>query len=224
METADSQNQSAESILHALSMAGSDAWCFAPIDQDDLTFCSRSFIQAWGFDLNMPERPGCSISLRDSRIGDRLESMGLERNWLSTALKSSEKMTHMQSDPAVVGEVRRVVLSDTDGRPAGVLLICRKPHRHGVSEDVYARAVESQRRLSGLSPRESEILELVFDGFTNKAVAAKANISEKTVEKHRSNIMRKMGVRSLATLIRSVTEAQLVGGNERPTKNSVECG
>ena len=51
METADSKKQSAEVLLHALSMVGSDAWCFAPIDQDSLTHCSRSFMTMWGFDL-----------------------------------------------------------------------------------------------------------------------------------------------------------------------------
>ena len=61
-----------------------------------------------------------------------------------------------------------------------------------------------------LSTRESEILDLVFSGLTNKAAAGRANISEKTVEKHRANIMRKLRVRSSTDLIRRVTEASLI--------------
>jgi len=50
--------------------------------------------------------------------------------------------------------------------------------------------------LSDLTPRETEILQLVIVGYTNKAIARDIQISEKTVEFHLDHIYTKIGVRS----------------------------
>ena len=50
--------------------------------------------------------------------------------------------------------------------------------------------------LSNLTPRESEILQLVLAGRTNKAIAAQIHVSEKTVEFHLDHIYKKIGVRT----------------------------
>ena len=55
--------------------------------------------------------------------------------------------------------------------------------------------------LDRLSFREREILQLIVEGHTNKAVALTLNISIKTVEKHRASIMKKLDVHSLPELI-----------------------
>ena len=49
---------------------------------------------------------------------------------------------------------------------------------------------------SGLSPREVEVLRLVAAGKTNQAIATELFLSEKTVERHVSNILTKLGVGS----------------------------
>ncbi|RZA35946.1 MAG: response regulator transcription factor [Lysobacteraceae bacterium] len=54
-----------------------------------------------------------------------------------------------------------------------------------------------------LTPREREVLALVVSGLMNKQVAGELGLSEITVKIHRGNVMRKMGVRSLADLVRS---------------------
>jgi len=53
-----------------------------------------------------------------------------------------------------------------------------------------------------LSPRENEIMTLVCSGLMNKQVAAKVGVSEVTVKVHRHNLMKKLGARSLAELVR----------------------
>ena len=50
--------------------------------------------------------------------------------------------------------------------------------------------------LSNLTSRELEILHLILAGYTNKAIAAKIYISQKTVEFHLDNIYTKIGVRT----------------------------
>lgn len=59
-----------------------------------------------------------------------------------------------------------------------------------------------QSRLATLTPREREILKFVLKSTANKAIAAKLNISIKTVELHRSNLMAKMQASSVTELVR----------------------
>ena len=53
-----------------------------------------------------------------------------------------------------------------------------------------------------LTSREREVLSLVAEGYTNAEIAARLGISSRTVETHRANLMRKLGLRTLAELIR----------------------
>jgi RNA polymerase sigma factor (sigma-70 family) len=59
-----------------------------------------------------------------------------------------------------------------------------------------------QTRQEALSPREREIMALVCTGLMNKQVAAKMGVSEVTVKVHRHNLMKKLGAKSLAELVR----------------------
>lgn len=61
-----------------------------------------------------------------------------------------------------------------------------------------------------LTPREREVLQLVAEGHTNSSVADTLNISVKTVEKHRANLMSKLEVNDLASLIREAIKQGLV--------------
>jgi FixJ family two-component response regulator len=61
---------------------------------------------------------------------------------------------------------------------------------------------ELQRRYSLLTHREQEVLPFVVEGFLNKQTAADLGTSEVTIRVHRGQIMRKMGARSLAELVR----------------------
>jgi FixJ family two-component response regulator len=53
-----------------------------------------------------------------------------------------------------------------------------------------------------LTPREQEVMALVTAGLMNKQIAAEIGVSEITVKFHRGNVMRKMGARSLADLVK----------------------
>jgi FixJ family two-component response regulator len=61
---------------------------------------------------------------------------------------------------------------------------------------------ELRRGFSLLTPREREVLPFVVAGFANKATAGELGTSEITIGVHRGQIMRKMGARSLAELVR----------------------
>lgn len=59
--------------------------------------------------------------------------------------------------------------------------------------------------LNKLSPREKQVLDLMVDGVANKVIALELQISQRTVEVHRANVMDKMNVSSLAQLVKSIT-------------------
>jgi FixJ family two-component response regulator len=70
-----------------------------------------------------------------------------------------------------------------------------------------------QTHFETLTPREREILALVSSGLMNKQIAAELGLAEITVKIHRGHIMKKMGAKSLADLLR---KAETLG--VRPTK------
>ena len=77
----------------------------------------------------------------------------------------------------------------------------------GIEHDRARRAGEKdvaqlQQRFATLTPREQEVMLLVTTGKMNKQVAGDLDISEITVKAHRGSVMRKMGARSLADLVR----------------------
>jgi len=61
-----------------------------------------------------------------------------------------------------------------------------------------------------LTSREREVLQLISEGHTNKAIAQVLKVSVKTVEKHRANLMSKLNVHDLAGLIRMAIQHGLV--------------
>jgi two-component system, LuxR family, response regulator FixJ len=62
-------------------------------------------------------------------------------------------------------------------------------------------------RLKTLTPREREVLMLVVEGAANKCIALDLGISERTVEIHRGRVMKKLGARSIAQLVKMHLEA-----------------
>jgi DNA-binding NarL/FixJ family response regulator len=61
-----------------------------------------------------------------------------------------------------------------------------------------------------LTTRENEVLVLIADGKINNEIAEMLFISERTVEAHRANIMKKMGARNTAELVRKAIEKHLL--------------
>ena len=98
----------------------------------------------------------------------------------------------------------------------GAVDFLTKPFRDQDMLDAVVTAIERDRKrreadeivatlqvlLETLTPREREVLALVSSGLMNKQVAAELGLAEITVKLHRGHIMRKMGAKSLADLVR----------------------
>jgi FixJ family two-component response regulator len=105
---------------------------------------------------------------------------------------------------------------------SGAVDFLTKPFRDQDMLDAAVTAIERDRKrreadqivgslqtlLETLTPREREVLALVSSGLMNKQVAAELGLAEITVKIHRGHIMKKMGARSLADLVR---KAEILG-------------
>jgi FixJ family two-component response regulator len=99
---------------------------------------------------------------------------------------------------------------------AGAVEFLTKPFREqdlldavrlGLERDRARRAGEAvmgelRGRFEALTSREQEVMAFVTSGLMNKQIAADLGVSEITVKVHRGNVMRKMGAKSLADLVR----------------------
>jgi two-component system, LuxR family, response regulator FixJ len=105
---------------------------------------------------------------------------------------------------------------------AGAITVLEKPYRDDELWDAVRKALktdaahrvqaekkrEIQQRLQLLSPGEREVLGMIVEGESNKAIAVKLEVSVRAIEARRSSIYKKMQADSVAELVRMVLEAQ----------------
>ena len=171
---------------------------------------AESFASAQAFlDVYNPNRAGCLV------LDIRMPGM--------SGLELQEKLKQMGSILPVIfitghGDVPMAVKAIK----AGAADFVQKPFRDQelidrirevLEEDAQTRADKLQRneilrRMGTLTEREREVMEQVVDGKANKVVAIDLNVSQRTVEIHRANVMEKMKARSLAQLVRLVMKAR----------------
>ena len=101
---------------------------------------------------------------------------------------------------------------------SGAIDFIEKPFNDEVLLDAIRRAIargeqqrshhsehlQIQERLSHLTPREHEVMQMVTEGRSNKEIANMLGVSAKTIEAHRARVMEKMQAGSLAELVRMV--------------------
>jgi len=68
---------------------------------------------------------------------------------------------------------------------------------------------QTRAKLISLTNRESQILDAIVTGKANKVIAIELHLSQRTIEIHRASVMVKMGVKSLAELVKVVIDASL---------------
>jgi len=158
----------------------------------------RDFLDA--FD---PERPGCLVL--DLRMPG------------PSGLDVQEELRRRGSSlPIVFITAHGDVPNAVQAMQAGAVDFIQKPFRDQDLLDRVHKALEIEartreegqdravlrERLERLTPREREVMARVVDGQANKAIAYDLEVSERTVEIHRSRVMSKMEARSLAELVR----------------------
>jgi len=158
---------------------------------------------------NDPEVPGCAIidlglpGIDGFGIQDRLSSGLADRPVIF--------LTGRGDIPASVKAIKAGAIDFLAKPPdASALLaaVAQALQRDSEARHERQRRKIVEQRLSSLTPREREVLTWVVAGRLNKQIAAELGIVEKTIKVHRGRMMEKMGVRTVADLVRLVARHQ----------------
>lgn len=146
-------------------------------------------------DVEMPDVSGLDL-LR--RLGDRLDRFPVI------------VLTGAASVPIAVEALKNGALDLIEKPYAGETIVeaVRKAlARMEIQAGRASRRADSARKIGALSAREREVLAGVLKGASNKEIARDLNISPRTVEAYRANLMMKMDAESLSDLVRMAIEA-----------------
>lgn len=165
-------------------------------------------------DLTMPRLSGFDAA---ARIRDRLPDTGIlvltihkhEEYVLQSMRAGAQGYLSKDCSPA---ELRGAVRALHEGRTC---FTAAEPLLPAEFSDERSEQ-QARARIATLTLRERDVLVQIAHGATNKEIAARFGISVRTVESHREMVMKKLGVRGVASLTRVVLDAGLLGERQEP--------
>lgn len=164
-------------------------------------------------DVSMPGESGLDVAKRLKRAlpATRVLMLSVYDNTefvLEAVRAGADGYLLKDSSPAELrGAIRRVVAGESAFSAAAARQLST-----ALREEEAKR--EKAERVASLTPRELDVLRHVVAGRTNKETATLLGISHRTVETHRENILKKLGVRSVAELTRLAIEMELLTDDE----------
>lgn len=187
-----------ESVLRALSRL------IRAADYEVETFDSaRDFLDQHDADI-----PGCVVSDVAMPVVD-----GLELQSVLSANRALRPIIFLTGRGSIPMSVRAMQAGAVDflTKPVNdddlLAAIARARARDAMTRAERAVLMSVEERLARLTPRERQVLTHVVAGRLNKQIAADLGTVEKTIKVHRGRMMEKMGVRSVADLVRLAEQA-----------------
>lgn len=83
----------------------------------------------------------------------------------------------------------------------GRFYLCSKVSKY-IVQGFLGKSTSRKRDVTGLTPKEKEVLQLIAEGYSSKQIARNFNLSLNTIHVHRNNIMKKLGIHKQAELVR----------------------
>jgi DNA-binding NarL/FixJ family response regulator len=154
-------------------------------------------------DVKMPKLTGLQATREIKRQAPEISvlilSMHDDERYLFEALKAgaSGYVLKTQADTDLLAAIRAVERGEPFLTPEA---------QRTLIKDVLERGSSGEE----LTPREEEIVKLVAEAHTTKQIAEVLHLSEKTVENHRANAMRKLGMRDRVELVRYAIRRGLI--------------
>ncbi|MDO8187289.1 response regulator transcription factor [Conexibacter sp. JD483] len=169
---------------------------------------TRADVDLAVLDVTMPRLTGIQVARELSRRRPELRililSMHDSERYLFEALRAGASGYVLKSvvDRDLVEACRAVVRGEPFLYPAAISALMRDwVRRAGDGEELPENP---------LTPRETEIVKLVAEGNTSREIAELLVISEKTVDRHRANVLEKLGMRDRVDLTRYAIRSGLV--------------
>jgi len=146
-------------------------------------------------DISMPQFNGLNAALELARVCPRVKLVVLtqhdEPQYVTEALRCGVRGYVLKSQAA------RDLVQAIEGVCRGEVYLSP-----GVAGAVAEAYLSPQHAAAALSVRERQVLQLIAEGHSTKAIAARLAISAKTVESHRSKLMQKLDIHDTASLVR----------------------
>jgi DNA-binding NarL/FixJ family response regulator len=158
-------------------------------------------------DVSMPRMTGiqaaAELHKRKPELKILMLSMYDSEQFLFEALKAGASGYVLKSgaDTDIVDAVRAAMRGDSYLYPSAVTTLVR---------DYVDRGGRGDAEFDVLTPRELEVLKLIAEAYTSKEIAEKLFISIKTVDRHRQNILEKLGMRDRVELTRYAIRRGLI--------------
>jgi DNA-binding NarL/FixJ family response regulator len=195
-------------VAELSQMPGWEVAAEAANGQQAVTLAQRLKPDLIVLDLSMPELNGLAATRRI------LEADPAARILILTA-HESEQLVREVLDAGALGYVLksdagRVLVTALQSLLVGAPFFTSKVARAVLDGYLGRSPAPELAGASVLSAREQEIVQLLAEGKSNKDVARALGISVKTAETHRSNIMRKTGLGSLAELVRFAVRNKII--------------
>jgi DNA-binding NarL/FixJ family response regulator len=158
-------------------------------------------------DVSMPRKTGiqaaAELHKRKPELRVLMLSMHDSEQFLFEALKAGASGYVLKSgaDTDIVDAVRSAMRGDSYLYPSAVTTLVR---------DYVERGGRGEEQFDVLTPRELEVLKLIAEAYTSKEIAKELWISIKTVERHRQNILDKLGMRDRVELTRYAIRRGLI--------------
>ena len=158
-------------------------------------------------DVAMPRKTGiqaaAELHKRKPELRLLMLSMYDSEQFLFEALKAGASGYVLKSgaDTDIVDAVRAAMRGDSYLYPSAVTAMVR---------DYVERGGRGEEQFDVLTPRELEVLKLIAEAYTSKEIAKELWISIKTVERHRQNILDKLGMRDRVELTRYAIRRGLI--------------
>lgn len=161
-------------------------------------------------DVTLPELNGLEVAARTHTVHPRIRvimlSMHTDAAYVRRALQAGAAgyLIKGADVPELGLALRAVMRGDTYLSP-------------GISQDLveeYLRGDQpASSPLEALTPRQREILQLIAEGRSTKEIAQRLNISVKTVESHRAELMDRVNIRDVAGLVRYAIRIGLISSD-----------
>jgi DNA-binding NarL/FixJ family response regulator len=158
-------------------------------------------------DVSMPRKTGIQAAIelhkRKPELRLLMLSMHDSEQFLFESLKAGASGYVLKSgaDTDIVEAVRAAMRGDSFLYPSAVTTLVR---------DYVERGSRGREEFDLLTPRELEVLKLIAEAYSNKEIAKELWISVKTVERHRQNILDKLGMRDRVELTRYAIRRGLI--------------
>jgi DNA-binding NarL/FixJ family response regulator len=158
-------------------------------------------------DLSMPDLDGIAVTRQIKAKHPQLHVLMLtiheDQALLKAALKAGAAgyILKHAAEAELISAIHIILRGDPYIDPSMV---------RGLLSDETTPAVKVPKSIDSLTRRETEVLTLIVQGYTNRQIGEELNISIRTAESHRANLSEKLGLRSRVDLVRYAREHSLI--------------